>query len=689
MSTQLATGLGGAIGCDYLRSRNRLFFVEYNGKISRVDLVRAFDYTVFDGTATIPANSNLDFVTGAVTPGGGGHIHWGQDASGNRALWPKGGYMIANIGVVGFNSVSSAELQYLSYSSDPLDGGPGPTNQLVAGDVFALKSIAQPGTNFDYVKAQILSYGADITVRWKTYRLRPHYRVLGTGYDRPEDIVLSTDEQHAYVTERGGNLLRVDLSNANRVHATVVSSGMIAPHQIALDEDHSHAYVVEYAYPGRLLRVDLTTGAHTVLVSDLEGGIGLLVTDDLRYAYVSEQPSGGSGRLSRIDLGTGLREELTTSLANPFFLTWADEGENTVLVTERDPNNRVTSIDLTESPVSVSHVATGVPARPSSVAKVDLSRLLICSDSVISLQDLTGYTATQPTLLGIGHIPADHIVGGYADTTKDPVTGTPEDYFFKVQEAPFGGTLSLMINHERAFADGAAYYKVFVDGAVQQKSWNDYLWVGNRFRLTSRNPIGSGFFRVRRPNELWYNHWLGYRLNTTGLTNGLHTITVKLYSTASDSSFMSDDDVQVQIDNRRPTAKIGAIMHDGAPVAVCEIVDSGSDEFTFHITAYDHEGHLKGWRMKALWGDNKSKIIDTFNYTPPGPCYGIQETDPAIPSPAWHAAVASDIAAGDLTSLRCAHTFYLTVWDRATNGYNRTIHWSHYHKSITIMLPPP
>ena len=38
--TVLASGLGGAIGCDLRRAQNQLLFVEYNGKLSRLNLFR-------------------------------------------------------------------------------------------------------------------------------------------------------------------------------------------------------------------------------------------------------------------------------------------------------------------------------------------------------------------------------------------------------------------------------------------------------------------------------------------------------------------------------------------------------------------------------------------------------------------------------------------------------------------------
>src|SRR5258708_23217664 len=79
------------------------------------------------------------------------------------------------------------------------------------------------------------------------------HQIIGHGYQNLEDIKISRDGRHAYVTERQGNLLRVDLLNADKAHAALVSSGMTAPHQIVLDEDHGVAYVVEVATPGRIL----------------------------------------------------------------------------------------------------------------------------------------------------------------------------------------------------------------------------------------------------------------------------------------------------------------------------------------------------------------------------------------------------------------------------------------------------
>lgn len=671
----LATGLGGAIGSDYFQDRNQLYFVEFGGKVSRVNLVASAS-TISSGTATLRGTWSFDFDTG--TEGTSGDVWWHQHTSVVRTMDPSGGAQIAHLGTVSFTSIGAPQLQSLAYGATPINGNSDPSNLLVPGALFAVKTNAG-----NYAKVKVVSYGYDLQLQWVTYRLASRYQVLGTGYSQPEDIALNAGGTHAYVTERSGTLLRVDLAHANRSSAVVVSSGMTAPHQIALDEERNFAYVVEFASPGRLLRIDLASGAQTVIAAGLEHPIGLLMTGDGRFAYVTEQLPAGTGRLIRMELNTGRREVLYTSATAPlFFLTWADAGESTILTAERDPANRVLKVNLSSVPVTVTDLAT-VPFRPSSVAVVNPYRLLVCANTEVDEINLlqSVYTTAGPILLGIGHVPVDRITGGYADTTGDP------GYFFQVKDAPFGGTLPLMINHGRAYDIGARYYKVLVDGVEVRTPFSDYRWDNPtaRFALQTIVPA-TGYYPVRSPGEVWYNHWLGCMLDTTGLSNALHTVTVRLFAgktAASEIGSGADPgrQVGVRIDNRWPTARIDRILHDGAEVGVCEIVAAGSDEFTFEVTAWDPEGHLKSWGLVALWGDNRSAAIASAVYVPnPARQWnGINHTP--VPSPPWHATVA-----GDPTSRRCAHTFYLTVWDRVINGFNY-LHASGYHKSITIMLP--
>jgi len=689
-TTELASGLGGAIGSSYVQATNQLYFVEFDGKVSVLDLVPGLEATVFTGVATMPANTSLDLGDG--TSAQGGQIRWDHTSPGSeRVMRPQGNCRLSYLGMVNYNALDYASLLNLDYSQDSLDGQ-GIGNQMVSGAVFAVFNTSlQPAANFHYAKVQVISSGANIKVRWVSYRVNPPYRVLGTGYTEPEDIVVTADGLHAYVTERTGNLLRVDLLDANRPAAMLVASGMTAPHQIALDEAHAQAYVVEFnAAASRLWRVDLVSGTKTPVVSTLNNAVGLLATADMSVAYVGQQ--GGAGSICRVTLATGHVEVLPVSLTEPFFMTWSGPGESGILITERGNARRVTLLDLTATPLAPVVVAPSLPVQPSSVAALSAERLLVCCNDVIVEVDLTGsvYTGTGPMLLGIGHVPKTKISAeGYA--TTDP------GYFFAVTHAPFGGTLALMVNHQKARSMGAMYYQILVDDVVQDDPWSDYLWKTalNEFVLTP-SPQSGTFFRVHKATDLWYNHWLGYFLATGTFADGVHTISVRVYAGPDLGSeiIAGRDSLVVTIDNQWPRAEIDQIIyHDPANpvpalqhrvVDVCGIVEGTSDEFSFRIEANDPVGqHLLSWSLSALWGDNKSATIASDTYAPghvaPAP-HQWTGVNGEVPTPHWNATVA-----GDPSSRRCAHTFYLNVWDRVIDGWGY-IHHSTYHQSITLLL---
>ena len=507
------------------------------------------------------------------------------------------------------------------------------------------------------------------------------HQIIGSGYQSLEDIKISRDGKHAYVTERQGNLLRVDLNNPNRAGAQVVSTGMTAPHQIVLDEDHNVAYVVEFAPSGRILRVDLGNGHFTPVATGLHSAVGLLLTSDRQFAYVSEQ---GGGAITRIRLATGNRDTVVNGLNQPFFLTWLGSGEHAILTTERDPANKVVLIDLTHSPATKAEIAT-VPTRPSSVAVVGGDQVYVCSDQVVSKLSLSGFGPTDPILMGIGHVPVSKI-GPHPNIPAGMATTDP-GYFFQVVDSPFGGSLPLMINHERARSMGAAHYRIVMDGIeLPVVPFSDYRWnnASHEFDLVA-NPTPPGpYYNVRAAGEVWYNFWLGAFVDSTAKPNGLHKIAVRLFNAAhAEIGHITDAGraVEVMIDNGWPIASIDRILHNGVVVPVCAIEHLGVDKWTFQITAQDAEKHLKSWALSVVWGANQSESIASGSYVhnPAGQWQGLPPDPNTVPQPLpWHAAT------GDPSSTNCAHTFYLGVWDRVIDGWGY-IHYSDYSKSITII----
>ena len=166
-------------------------------------------------------------------------------------------------------------------------------------------------------KVKVVTYGYDMKIQWVTYKLDPAYAVLGTGYTQPEDVKVSTNGTHAYVTERSGALLRVALNNANGAAATVVSSGMAAPRRIVLDEAQRGLLADFIGAPkGAVWRVNLSNGSRTAVVTNLNSPVGLALSADLQFAYVTEQGAGG-GQVTRIQLSNGARTVLASGIASP------------------------------------------------------------------------------------------------------------------------------------------------------------------------------------------------------------------------------------------------------------------------------------------------------------------------------------------------------------------------------------
>jgi len=83
---------------------------------------------------------------------------------------------------------------------------------------------------------------------------------------------------------------------------------------MALDEARGFSYVVENAAAGRLLRINLANGAQDVLATGLDRAMGLLMTANGHFAYVSEQTAAAANdRVAHIDTSTGTRDVLASA----------------------------------------------------------------------------------------------------------------------------------------------------------------------------------------------------------------------------------------------------------------------------------------------------------------------------------------------------------------------------------------
>ncbi len=397
----------------------------------------------------------------------------------------------------------------------------------------------------------------------------PAYTVLGTGYNEPEDVKLSVDGLHAYVTERSGDLVRVTLSSANRAAATVIASGMTAPQQLFLDEAHNSAYVVEFASPGQLTRVNLTSGTKTVVASGLDHPVGVVLSADLQYAYVSEQTTGPDlGRISKIQLSSATRTTLAKGLTSPFFLTWADAAQDALFVPLRDPANSIITVNATSGAVNT--VLTGVPLRPSSVALPFTGAMLICSDSVVEEAKFTVFLSNGPLLMGIGLIPANFVNSVNGKATTPP--GSP----YQVTNAAFGGTLPIMVNYQSAANAGAHFYQVLVDSAVQSDSWTVFKWNGvtNLLITVAAANVGpsTGCYPVHPVAQLFdfQPPALGYQLDSTALSNGFHTIVLRFLNSTGHAMGLQSLPLRILVNNQSCVATLSPPVLNTLPPVVAD-----------------------------------------------------------------------------------------------------------------------
>jgi hypothetical protein len=539
--------LGGAGGCDFRSAINQLLFVEFGGNLSALDRYPAA-VVVSSGTAVLPGTDTMDLDTGAIGGSGAADaIFWEQLTATDRQMTTLNGAEIVNLGAVDFTSLAAAGLQGLPYGTAPIPGNDDSTNRLLNGDVFAVRT---PAGNL--AKVLIVSYGYDITIQWVTYQLQSGYHVLGTGYTQPEDVRASVDGAHAYVTERAGTLLRVDLANADRSQATVIASGMTAPQQLFVDENAGFAYTVEYASAGTLWRIDLATGMMTAVITGLDHAVGLVVSADGQFAYISEQTGGpDGGRVSRFRLSNGQRTALATGLTAPFFLTWSDAAQSSLYCPQRDPSNTIATISLSGG---ATLAATGLAFRPSCVAVVNPGTVLVTCDQVIEEVRLTapGLQPDGPLLEGVGFVPFDWITpGGLADTTSNDAS-----YFFQVHDAPFGGALPIMVNFVRAALEGASFYQVTVDGSVRTDQFPTAKWNGTEYLPTVVGTVSvngvPGFYAVPTISDLalFIQPLPGCYLDSTNLADGvLHEVAVQFFD-VSGAATTAADPLNLLVDNR-------------------------------------------------------------------------------------------------------------------------------------------
>jgi TIR domain len=120
------------------------------------------------GQLTVRGTWSVNLDTGAeINNAAGADFFWEQRNVVKRFLVPRNGATFFVLGERVLESVSYADLQQLTLSSQPIDGSEGRENQLRPGTVIAYKT--KQGR---LGKLRIIQYGYNLVIRWTTYDLK-------------------------------------------------------------------------------------------------------------------------------------------------------------------------------------------------------------------------------------------------------------------------------------------------------------------------------------------------------------------------------------------------------------------------------------------------------------------------------------------------------------------------------------
>jgi hypothetical protein len=158
-------------------------------------------------------------------------------------------------------------------------------------------------------------------------------------------------------------------------------------------------------------------------------------------------------------------------------------------------------------------------------------------------------------------VPFNGITAGLANTTG---TGN----FYQVSNAPFGGTLPIIIDHKDAWASGARFYRVLVDTSPGLDVWTDLKLNSSTgvFEAVTMSPttIGTtpGYYPVRNPTDVWLTANLGDLLSTAALSYAQPTIQIEFVN-ATGVMVAKSNTIQPWIDNLPCVATLSEAMLAG------------------------------------------------------------------------------------------------------------------------------
>jgi len=299
----------------------------------------------------------------------------------------------------------------------------------------------------------------------------------------------------------------------------------------------------------------------------------------------------------------------------------------------------------------------------------------------------TIYFSRKPSIVTADLGPVMGSVGLIPTTKISTTTGkanTAAGYYIHAQNAAFGGRLTIIGNRtqiQALYGTNARKYKVLhregKSGTFRPfaSAWTNYIWNGSDYVLRSYAMNNDDFYYIPYPGSDYSIDDLLLQFDSTKLKTGFHQFRMEFYTYGNVQIPAPSQTLTLYIDNNVPEVSLNSIKHNGNNINACGIVklNGSNDGITFDYNAFDQEGNLRAYNLRAFWGDNKSALIDSKGYTTSlGASWQGQKN---ILTPSTGVWTPSD---------QCAYTFAVTASARTTNGYG-FVGRNVARKSVTIL----
>ena len=314
----------------------------------------------------------------------------------------------------------------------------------------------------------------------------------------------------------------------------------------------------------------------------------------------------------------------------------------------------------------------------------DFNEIILATVPSASSGASAGPVIADVGLIGTGLIAAD----GYCTV--------PAPYYITPQQAAFSGTLNLIGNVaalNALWGAGARKYKVIhrfgataaalaaAPWAPILQNWANFEIVGTTDVWQSFGPDASGYYPMVSPAVPYTIQNLLFQWTTSAEPDGLHQFQMEFYTAASVAVPSAPQVLTLKLDNEPATVHMLNILHAGAPVSPCAIVNLSSitDGVQLQYEAYDPEGDLYSLGLSAEYGAGSSASIYSDSYaahaSPAHIWQGVASDTRPVPPAVW------------VPPYTCAYLFRVSAWTRTTNGYSYPVIYSTDFQTVTLIKP--